>query len=273
MRSSSVILHSTAPAYASLEHRNSVTRLTATQIRTQGAFTLIELLVVIAIIAILAAMLLPALARAKAKAQSIKCVSNLKQIGVAFRLYADENQGLYPVHDGWAAVGGQCPTNPATGGATVGYGTAVAAANRPLNRYAGNVEVFRCPADHGDAYPDNIFVQNCYERYGTSYLVAWAVEFFHIKHLTGDSEAPKDSATAVPIKDSEVARKPTTKILIGDWPYPPNRDVNSPNSIWHNAKGKRYDNMLFGDAHAEHYKFPLNVGLDMGVWDINYNWW
>lgn len=61
------------------------------------AFTLIELLVVIAIIAILAAMLLPALARAKSRAKRIACVNNLRETGVAFKTWALDNQGSYPM--------------------------------------------------------------------------------------------------------------------------------------------------------------------------------
>jgi len=64
--------------------------------KTQKGFTLIELLVVIAIIGILASMLLPALAKAKNRANRIKCVNNVKQVGGALDALADDNKNRYP---------------------------------------------------------------------------------------------------------------------------------------------------------------------------------
>ena len=102
---------------------------------SRRAFTLIELLVVIAIIAILAALLLPALSAAKQKAWTTGCNSNLHQIGLAMRMFADDNSELYPESGGdvhWAA------NDPGTG--KPGW-------SEQVFPYVGNTNAFNCPGN------------------------------------------------------------------------------------------------------------------------------
>jgi prepilin-type N-terminal cleavage/methylation domain-containing protein len=119
--------------------------------RKIGAFTLIELLVVIAIIAILASMLLPALARAKQKAQRINCVNNLKQVGTAYRLWANDNGDRYPAQQTAALGGWQDLVNLGTqADPAVFYNYTIM-----QNEMGESAKIVMCPAD--DRIPNTNF--------------------------------------------------------------------------------------------------------------------
>src|ERR1700710_967626 len=96
-------------------------------------FTLIELLVVIAIISVLAAILFPVFAQAREKARQTACLSNEKEIGMAARMYMDDNDGsLYHHHEGWVLDDGtQLDDLPATTAGCVGGGVGNSNAEKP----------------------------------------------------------------------------------------------------------------------------------------------
>jgi prepilin-type N-terminal cleavage/methylation domain-containing protein/prepilin-type processing-associated H-X9-DG protein len=153
----------------------------------KGGFTLIELLVVIAIIAILAAMLLPALSRAKARAYGIQCMSNNRQLMLCWRMYAEENNDILPPNDypynpppavdngtlmNWVFGSMAVNRDKVNGGAGI-YNSATAnnqlvGMNPPLSSlvaYNKNITLYKCPADvslaQGLVRPRSVSMNEC----------------------------------------------------------------------------------------------------------------
>jgi hypothetical protein len=229
---------------------------------------LVELLVVIAVIAILAALLLPALGNAKSKALQTHCVSNQRQIGVALNMYCSDFRDYYPVHPDWASLGGQNGT----------YYGFIPATNRPLNQYIGmQKQLFHCPADKGDAFNPTLttVTSNCWAVYGNSYLVQWkdpsnpldpgcpqASYSFGVRSVT---------AANPNMKTTDFSQHFATKVIQGDWVWQDNRGDADPRSVWHNYKGTELSVMLYGDGHVGTYRF-----VNVYVWLIpnpSYLWW
>ena len=242
------------------------------------AFTLIELLVVIAIIAILAAMLLPALANAKAKAYRAQCVSNQKQLGLAITLYTGEFSQTFPstslngagsdeLYSGdiWGGKRGV----DLTGDPILDY------SNRLINPYlsaeaqvrtnsAGGMLVFKCPADTG-ALPGY-------------YIERLPTVFDHTGWSYGYNAATNGAFNGLGLynkKESDITH-PARMILLDDFAvnvfYGNKRPFEY--MYWHNRGVLGWGNMLFVDQHVEYKQATVNSPnfADGPTWTFVYNY-
>ena len=249
----------TGTRQGNLESQN----LDCSRTERKHGFTLIELLVVIAIIGVLASLLLPALASAKERAKLIKCVSNQKQIGIAFQLYRGDNDARFPPlapfqvygHRSFEFGGGDPDPNYVQGQ------TMLAATNRPLGRYAQSQKVFECPSDRGfDIRPFLPPSQSHFGSWGSSYK-------YNSNPWTRMRYDPADEIGLAGKRGNWILL-PSQHVLLHDVPALPWQDLASGDSwfnSWHFPSGpvttgglqnfskKAVAPVLFVDGHVKHF--------------------